>query len=60
MSAHLPGAIHTTKIRDGVLLAGSDPHWTEHQPTSAAIRALLQMARDENLPEALRNIITFS
>ena len=43
MSAQPPGAIHTTEIRDGVLLAGSDPHWAEHQPTSTATRALIQM-----------------
>jgi hypothetical protein len=46
MSAHRPGAIHQTTIRDGVLLAGSDPHWTEQQPTSTATRALVQLVRE--------------
>ena len=46
MSAHLPSAIHQTEIRDGVLLAGSDPHWTEYQPTSTATCALIKMARE--------------
>ena len=46
MSASSAGAIHQTEIRDGVLLAGSDPHWTEQQPTSTATRALVQMARE--------------
>jgi hypothetical protein len=36
MSASSAGAIHQTEIRDGVLLAGSDPHWTEQQPTSTS------------------------
>jgi hypothetical protein len=36
MNARRPGDIHQTEIRDGVLLAGSDPHWTEQQPMSTA------------------------
>jgi hypothetical protein len=56
MSAQLPGAIHTTEIRDGVLLAGSDPHWCEAQPTSTATRALVQLARQFKAEGTLRAI----
>jgi hypothetical protein len=56
MSTHLPGAIHTTEIRDGVLLAGSDPHRTEQQPTSTATGALIQMAREFKAEGTLRAV----
>ena len=36
---------HTIKIRDGVALVGSDPHWIPDQPPSTATKAFVRMAR---------------
>jgi hypothetical protein len=45
------------KVKNGVILVGSDPHWLPGQPQSTATRALIRLARIFSAQDELRGLV---
>jgi hypothetical protein len=60
VAARLPAGIvgtHALDVEDGVVLVGSDPHWTVSQPTSTATKAFVQLTARFAEEGSLRAVI---